>query len=89
LHCAHDELAVGDLVKLSRHHNHAPKLKRENQTEKQFFTFDCAIPTARHPERESRDPDALRSSFHGEIPRLALGMTARRVSGQLRSFSRK
>jgi len=49
LHCAHDELAVGDLVKLSRRHDHAAKLKRENQTEKQFFTFDCALPTARIP----------------------------------------
>jgi hypothetical protein len=40
LHCACDELAVGDLVKLSRRHNHAAKLKRESKSEKQFFTFD-------------------------------------------------
>jgi hypothetical protein len=29
-----------DLVKLSRRHNHAPKLKRESKSEKQFFTVD-------------------------------------------------
>jgi len=39
---AHGELAVGPLVKLSRRHNHAAKLKRENRTEKQFFAASVA-----------------------------------------------
>jgi hypothetical protein len=36
----HDELAVGDLAKLSRRHNHASKLKRESKSEKQFFAVE-------------------------------------------------
>ncbi|PYK71142.1 MAG: hypothetical protein DME44_08890 [Verrucomicrobia bacterium] len=44
MHGTHGELAISHLVKLSRRHNHAAKLKRQSKSEKQFFTFDCAIP---------------------------------------------
>jgi len=65
LHCAHDELAVGDLVKLSRRHNHAPKLKRESKSEKQFFAVD--VTAIDSPiimwKASSREPDVAQPSW--------------------------
>jgi hypothetical protein len=50
LHCAYDKLAVGHFVKLSRRHNHAAKLKRENKSEKQFF---AASVSPRQPTQQT------------------------------------
>src|SRR5215475_10506729 len=40
----------------------------------------------RHTELHAEDPDIYASTFHGEIPRQALGMTIREASAQLRSL---
>jgi hypothetical protein len=62
---AHGELAIGHLVKLSRRHNHAAKLKRESKSEKQFFAFDVSGNRTypRHMQERSCEPDVAQPSW--------------------------